>query len=133
MLAGSDDYGSPGYLCDDDLRVLLECSVGISLDAAGAAVTLMDIRALQSFLRGRRIFRSIALMSSLALAFNGSIEGLPPPAGISQAPHHLMRSSQGSIDNEAMLNRSGLNGHGRTTLDGELICFNKNQTNSMVR
>ena len=46
MLAGSDDYGSPGYLCDDDLRVLLECSVGVTLDTAGAAVTLMDIRAL---------------------------------------------------------------------------------------
>ena len=46
MLAGSDDYGSPGYLCDDDLRVLLECSVGITLPTAGAAVTLMDIRTL---------------------------------------------------------------------------------------
>ena len=46
VLAGTDDYGSPGYLCDDDLRVLLECSVGISLDTAGAAVTLMDIRTL---------------------------------------------------------------------------------------
>ena len=46
ILAGSDDYGSPGYLCDDDLRVLLECSIGITLDTAGAAVTLMDIRAL---------------------------------------------------------------------------------------
>ena len=44
MLAGNDAYGSPGYLCNDDLRVLLECSVGITLDTAGA--TLMDIRAL---------------------------------------------------------------------------------------
>ena len=44
--AGSDAYGSLGYLCNDDLRVLLECSVGITLDTADAAATLMDIRAL---------------------------------------------------------------------------------------
>ncbi len=45
-LAGNDSYGSPGYLCSDDLRVLLECSVGITLDTAAAAETLMGIRAL---------------------------------------------------------------------------------------
>ena len=51
-LTGADNYGSPGYLCDDDLRVLLECSVGITLDTAAAAATLMGVRALG----GRNLF-----------------------------------------------------------------------------
>ena len=46
MLQGCLDLTTPGFLDNEELRVLLECSVGLTLHTDRTLLTLWDVRAL---------------------------------------------------------------------------------------